>query len=77
MIDTGGLPKHVIDDLVNLDNAHIELKAQVVTLRTEALKVISVAETECQIRQWGRVQELLGLALGYLCAADRIDEMTP
>lgn len=74
MIELGGLPPRVADE-VRLLEAELTMPASVraAHLRGRAGLMVNVACTEFNICAWVRVEELLGLSIGYLVAAARVE----
>jgi hypothetical protein len=74
VIDVGGLPETVVRDVAELELAAYSSVQIAATLRTEAVRCTNAALVEFGIRQWARYCELLGLSLGYMAAAARVEE---
>lgn len=72
MIDVGDLPGPVAQAVRELDGEPGIARV----LRVEAMRRMSAAMTSMQVEMWHHAFELLGLALGYLTAATRIDAET-
>lgn len=73
MIELGGLPPRVVEEVRDLEGELMPASVRAAHLRGRAGTTLNVACSEFNICAWVRVEELLGLSIGYLVAAARVE----